>query len=607
MNFYDLIEICDVSKDVVEKDFGEFSEVLQLLPTFSSFSKNILGDVEISFVNDKFNSSSSSISKKSNGEIKRKRIFISSAYFSNEHFSQFWKNSKVPVFKYKYLSAAVIFGLIIRETMRITSGYNSLDSTNHLDISKRLSTKTINFDAIREMVEDLYIFGLVAETMPENYIYLDILNAYHVNEGRYEVIYNSENPKYKVALMFYAALLEERSILDDSSESSYIYKLLLEAKEKNSTFMFRDIVASKIDVIFTEKYGRQFLEPYSPFDFRLENDYDVNIEHIDIDEINRLLEEFVEEVEEEQTEEIEFFEEEFEVPNAENFTKSVLSDINSNRRGDDITVSFVDFEKHFQYIEHHQLTTSSEWLEFGRNLRSKISLLNSMRKNTLMGYEIDEMAYNYNRFVDYEFMLEDNLNLQSMLPQLIFLLDFSGSMRGDLMSEVAEAAYNAFIGLSTTDIPALFVAHTTKRENRWDNYGNVILSVIGGTRHFGKDVFKTRSNFERIPSIQNLDFNADGIAIQEVCKMFLPTQHAKTLVVLSDGRPNYTPATNYEDSELHTRFAISEQRQNGISVKAMSLRPEVVQTNNKLYGKSNNILAYNGMLNHSLQEVINEF
>lgn len=172
---------------------------------------------------------------------------------------------------------------------------------------------------------------------------------------------------------------------------------------------------------------------------------------------------------------------------------------------------------------------------------------------------------------------------QQETPEIVLLVDASGSMGRHFYREVLSAAKAVYNSCKQAGISISVLAHTT------DDYYSVVYPIVSH-RMTGYDTVDSDLRFSHASTIQQR-CNADGVAILEASKRFTRRSGEKYLLVLSDGQPS--GAGNYDGDFAynHTKHAANTLRKKGIQVISVSLKPEVVRTNNEIYGQQYNIKA----------------
>jgi len=166
-------------------------------------------------------------------------------------------------------------------------------------------------------------------------------------------------------------------------------------------------------------------------------------------------------------------------------------------------------------------------------------------------------------------------------PEIIFLLDLSGSMRsysdgGSLLDLTLNSAYTIFDSLVKNDIPCSFYGHTTNDENC------LVVAIASHkmplmTKNI-ETTYSFKDNFRETHKIDSND-NGDGFAIEFVGKRFSEKQGKKVLLVLSDGQPAcYLANLGGERGIAHTANSAKILRDSNVSVVSLSLVEGVMST-----------------------------
>lgn len=197
---------------------------------------------------------------------------------------------------------------------------------------------------------------------------------------------------------------------------------------------------------------------------------------------------------------------------------------------------------------------------------------------------------------------KDHRSMKKGKPQVVFLIDLSGSMRWNSMyARVLKASKGAFESLMRAGIPCAIYAHTTSEKTC------LVYGISSFQMPLGQDgKIRTTTDFEaRFNKAIQTDKreNADGFAINHVSKCFKSTPGTKILYVLSDGSPN-APGYRGRDADNHTSLSASIARENGIQTYSMSLVSDVVDDNNNIYGKEYNYDLSGENLDHVFREIV---
>lgn len=183
-------------------------------------------------------------------------------------------------------------------------------------------------------------------------------------------------------------------------------------------------------------------------------------------------------------------------------------------------------------------------------------------------------------------------------PELVVLVDASGSMGTEFFGEVLEAAKAVFNSCKQSNIGVAVSAHTTINSH-------AAFYPIVSYRMTSHDTVDVECMFAHAKSITQ-SCNVDGLAILEASKHFTRRPGEKYLLVLSDGQPAGSYGKYHGDfAKDHTRQAAITLRKKGIQVFGVSLKQEVIKTNNEIYGREFNIIATDkSSLESSLKSVL---
>lgn len=194
-------------------------------------------------------------------------------------------------------------------------------------------------------------------------------------------------------------------------------------------------------------------------------------------------------------------------------------------------------------------------------------------------------------------------------PEIIFLVDGSGSMStGDLYGKcmttvyhitkvLSAKAYGVFVHSTISEATPHFTSKTGEEVSAIYPFSS---RNIGYPRIMANEEERNYRNFRAVRGHSN----SDGYAITEVGSYFSDRKRAKVLFVLSDGEPSGKCYRGKVDGISHTRESVGKLRKEGITVISLSLVKGVVESNNEIYGKSNNF--YVGGENNELGKKISE-
>lgn len=193
-------------------------------------------------------------------------------------------------------------------------------------------------------------------------------------------------------------------------------------------------------------------------------------------------------------------------------------------------------------------------------------------------------------------------------PEVVILCDVSGSMRSgrgrlesgkaaDLMTCVVNAAHGMHLSLMNASINNIVVAHTTSGKvpnTTAYGAGPIMYGIASYSMPFfstyARTTGDTANRFGRLLSV-DCNENFDGLAVLKAGELFTKSLSSKVLLVLSDGQPS-APGYSGSSALSHTKMAAAKLRKDGIAVISISLTEGVMDTNNNIYGKKNNIAAY---------------
>ena len=173
-------------------------------------------------------------------------------------------------------------------------------------------------------------------------------------------------------------------------------------------------------------------------------------------------------------------------------------------------------------------------------------------------------------------------------PQTIFLLDFSGSMRG-FVGRTYETKYNAALQVAAGAGSVLI-----RSKHRLSVYGHSTEWVGSGERavvYRIKAVNESEdSMLRRLRTLQEgreRCNNADATAIEAVAQTFKFDGSPMRLFVVSDGEPACDSYSGYTGIQI-TKKVVDGLRSKGIEVYSLSIDADAIDSNNEIYGERNN-------------------
>lgn len=204
------------------------------------------------------------------------------------------------------------------------------------------------------------------------------------------------------------------------------------------------------------------------------------------------------------------------------------------------------------------------------------------------------------------------LKKQRGVPEIIVLLDMSGSMHGkaskapytSLIQEAASAAWGLYMSCERGRVPIAVYGHTSKQPG----YKPVIFNIAAYNMPLtNRNIIQTTNNptakFEAVAR-HDMVVNYDGIAIDFVSRRFTEKPGTKLLLVISDGEPSGNGDYDGGGALDHTIYEIKEARKRGVNVFALSVSSGVVYSNNRIYGQKYNVDASRGNLDQEMQRFV---
>lgn len=248
-------------------------------------------------------------------------------------------------------------------------------------------------------------------------------------------------------------------------------------------------------------------------------------------------------------------------------------------------------------IEDKLFERFGEYLKFARALKADRSIPKedgSINKNNLYRINTDGKI----------FQKKNNERLKRGTPQVIMLIDLSGSMRAsDLVEKVIKCAYSAYKSMVDAGIDCSVYGHTTD--------GNDVLIVGIASNNMPLDdnikeqttkYLDIKNRFSRVFSVKNRE-NADGWVLDFVSQRFSNKTGDKMLIVVSDGMPSFSGYSG-EMGIAHTKSVVENIRKSNIKVVSLSIVGMVVEDNDVIYGKENNLAAFRNDLAEQMKSVI---
>lgn len=201
--------------------------------------------------------------------------------------------------------------------------------------------------------------------------------------------------------------------------------------------------------------------------------------------------------------------------------------------------------------------------------------------------------------------LNDSTHVTKGKPRVILLIDMSGSMRSSsLIDRVMNAAYSAYESLVECQVPVAVYGHTAF--SRSSDYVPLVYAIAAYQMPLLQRGLTTtidaRKAFGRVTKVEHSQ-NFDGIAIETVAARFPEQPGTRVLVVLSDGQPYGGASYGGQRAMDHTAEVIRRTNRSGTSVLSLSLTSDVMEANDKLYGKGN-LPAYGNLLDRSLRHLV---
>lgn len=164
--------------------------------------------------------------------------------------------------------------------------------------------------------------------------------------------------------------------------------------------------------------------------------------------------------------------------------------------------------------------------------------------------------------------------------EVIINVDFSASTMGSVINNELGAAKEMSKVLKSARIAHSVYGHTSR-----DSDIPLLIHIFSYDMKTTNPDWKIR--FEKAEYIA-LSENFDGVVIKELQNKFTGKNAMRYIVNLSDGYPQAPGYTGTRASD-HTTVVIEQTRKLGIGVFAISVVESVVYSNDRIYGKENNI------------------
>jgi len=190
-------------------------------------------------------------------------------------------------------------------------------------------------------------------------------------------------------------------------------------------------------------------------------------------------------------------------------------------------------------------------------------------------------------------------------PEIIFLLDLSGSMRGDVgeygsglgmkVDFALDAGYEFNKALRGTSTRFAIYGHTT---STFDDFTGIEFIEIKRFEEIVSDE-EMWSRVMRVKGSVTLSGNADGVALTLASSNFTKSHSGdKILFIVSDGKPSVNISAFYESRQMNVKAidAVSATsnvanylRGRGIKLFSASIDERAVAPCNLIYGRENNV------------------
>ncbi len=427
---------------------------------------------------------------------------------------------------------------------------------------------TDSFMVCYNLVEDLYVHEFAKSNYPRLFPFLQILYDITIDEKKLDgftptvlpSLFIWRNPKVRghdkfKELSSYIRLLEKIDINTSINDRILIAQDILDLldKDKNDrkddqnevcTFngqgdfiSSQDIPANLLEQI-EENYdnvytGTKMPIEYTETDDKIVNDIPIIYEHVDNGVLNNLL--------------------------------------SNSQLGETI-----------DWLEDIDFVYDAKWKELTRRLtiKNQKKTMFDLPKKTgpdLLPNELYRFTTDSKVFGQRNRMKKGNIK-----PQIILLLDHSGSMK-ELTQTLIREVYSLTRSLLDRRFSVSIYAHTTKQKSC------LVLGIFSNFKTITTGKLALGPALKELLKISKMD-NVDGFAINYVGGKFLNSNQPKVLVVLSDGKPHGGDYSG-ESAIYHTKRQIKKLRNKGIKVFSVSLKKEVIEDNNVIYGANNNISA----------------
>lgn len=192
----------------------------------------------------------------------------------------------------------------------------------------------------------------------------------------------------------------------------------------------------------------------------------------------------------------------------------------------------------------------------------------------------------YRATIDRRIMGEYEEIKQPIKKEWRLVCDLSGSTAGKLLRKELQAAKGAFLSLRDAREDVAVYGHTTQATK-----GEILYKIA----YPGSTTIDVR--FNTAASVYN-GSNYDNLIIEYIAaKEFNYPDSMKIIVMLSDGKPCGNTGV------VDTQEIVYRLRKKGYIIFSVSLVSDVIEENNVIYGKTWNIDASCGNIDHKLREL----
>lgn len=511
-----------------------------------------------------------------------KSCFLAGVYFTPNFYHSLYIGDEKEQVK---ACIAISNGVQIHEALHVLllGELNKIDMIHSYEPAEKYANDPIFYD-ILNIIEDHFSENYCFVKNTKAYKFLELLNDIIFNEKvMSDVVYNVNEKRRVTNILNCLTLFRNRDYLDSSlaTECNIVELVDILHKALNIHLEISDRAKIAYEI-------REWLSQNEDFEQQIQifsADYE-NFKQLDTYTI--LTSEIVQNIIRNKAYELEILQEYF-------------SSVTEDKENPEIPVILKNVAEYS--ISNKEVTKVREFDDFTHNLKFFSELKRNPGQDVVLGNHFNSRAF-YRLNIDGKVMTRNDSNkVRKGQPEIILLIDASGSMSGSLLDMTINVCYTVFEGLKNSDIPVSVYAHTAE-------FKDALVVAVASHKmplmtSYVETTYDNQERFKRLHSVEN-DENADGYAIEFVSKRFnFNSVSDKFLIVLSDGRPNFARYDYMGTKGIeHTKNVVNKLNSDGIYVMSMSLTKGVYDTNNLIYGKERNLEAYGNHLIENMKRTI---